>query len=255
MKQWLSIWSLGQKRSLKEFEEIKEAGFEGVEIWAEHLRAVEYLNFAAYHELEIGLHLPFHDLNVATPDPIIEDRMFSIMFEWIERLAEYGGNHATLHGGYAWASEDREETIIRVKERISLLRKKAKQNNVELLLENLIPDSLNYCHYIASNVHEWLDLIHDTNVKACLDIGHLAVMGEDPEETICKLGNDLAAIHLSDNDCLSDLHLLPGDGKNVSKSLLNLLHHFSGPIIYEINPYKYTLKDIVEYITMKEKVL
>jgi len=251
MEKWLSLWSIGQEGTLSDFQAIKNAGFDGVEIWAEQYRSKEYLEYAKQMELKIGIHLPFHDLNLATPDNVVYERTFNVLAEWLETLAEYRGLHATFHGGYAWSSEERDETLVRVKKRLLQLDEKAKQYGIDLLLENLIPDRLNYCHHIASNVDEWLDLIQFANIKACLDIGHLAVMGNDLEETIGKLGSYLGAVHLSDNDSKADLHQLPGEGSNLSKGLNDYLknNHFSGPVVYEINPYKYSLQDIIDHIT------
>lgn len=251
MKHWLSTWSLGQKSTMEDFAAIKEAGFDGVEIWSEQISAYEYMKFAQKNGLEIGLHLPFHDLNLATPDHAINKRVISVLTEWIERLADFGGQHATIHGGYAWSSEERDETLIRVKERLVGLNELAKKHHVELQLENLIPDKLNYCHHIASNVEEWINLLNETNVKACLDIGHLAVMGDSTEETIGKLGDFLSIIHLSDNDRLSDLHLLPGEGKDIARGINDILlkRNYSGPIVYEINPYIYSLGDIINHFS------
>lgn len=39
METWLSIWSIGQESTLDDFKILQKAGFDGVEIWAEHLRA------------------------------------------------------------------------------------------------------------------------------------------------------------------------------------------------------------------------
>lgn len=77
-------------------------------------------------------------------------------------------------------------------------------------------------------------------------------MGNDLETTIKQLGSYLGAVHLSDNDGRSDLHLLPGEGINLSAGLNGYLANqkFSGPIVYEINPYKYSLKEIINYILM-----
>ncbi|WP_419392960.1 sugar phosphate isomerase/epimerase family protein [Cytobacillus praedii] len=256
MEKWLSTWSIGQQGKLNDFENIKEAGFEGVEILTEQLRAIEYLQYAKRSGLKVSIHLPFHDLNLATPDPFIYERVSSVLSKWIELIAEYGGYHATLHGGYAWSSEERYDSLLRVKERLVILGEKANQLGIELAFENLIPDKLNYCHHIASNVEEWISLINETSVKACLDTGHLACMGGNMEETIERLGNSLVAIHLSDNDRNSDLHLLPGEGGDITKGLFHFLEKssFKGPIVYEINPYKYSLEDIFTHlISLKQK--
>ncbi|SFC90939.1 Sugar phosphate isomerase/epimerase [Bacillus sp. OV322] len=256
METWLSLWSIGQLGTIDEFKEIKIGGFDGVEIWAEQLRAKEYLEYAHQSNLKVGVHLPFHDLNLATPDHAVSERTIQVLTEWIETVTKYGAKHATFHGGYAWSSEERDESVVRVNERILRLKKAADENGIELLLENLIPDRLNYCHHIASNMDEWIQLVNSANIKACLDIGHLAVMGTSLEEAINRLGDSLGAVHLSDNDAKSDLHLLPGEGNNLSSGLFEYLRNqnFNGPVVYEINPYKYSLKDIIAHLSkVKEK--
>ena len=61
----------------------------------------------------------------------------------------------------------------------------------------------------------------------------------------------MRAIHLSDNDGQSDLHLLPGDGNNVTAELPEILARigYDGIITYEISPLRYTLGDILAHIT------
>ena len=247
MEKWLSLWSIGQQGELADFKRIKEVGFDGVEIWAEHIRANDYLNYAKECELRIGIHLPFHDLNLAAPDDVVKERMLSINKEWIQKIAGAGGEHAVIHGGLAWSSEERGEALTRVKDRLRDLNEVARANNVDLLLENLIPDKLNYTHVVASNVEEWINLVRETNVKACLDTGHLAVMNESLKETITRLNKLLGSIHYSDNDGQSDLHLIPVEGENVAADLFDSLKEidYQGPVIYELNPYKYSLNEIL----------
>ncbi|MGG1575603.1 sugar phosphate isomerase/epimerase family protein [Fictibacillus sp. NRS-1165] len=251
MEKWLNSWSLGLSADLNDFTMIKKAGFEGIEILAEQKNAVQYLKYASDLDLKVGLHLPFHDLNLATPDAAVYERTLSVLTEWIANLAEYDGKHATFHGGYAWFSEERNESLFRVEERIIKLNEVAKHHGIDLLLENLIPDKLNYCHHIASNLEEWIDLITAANIKACLDLGHLDLMGNDLKAAIDKLAGTLGAVHVSENDGRSDLHLLPGDGNHFTVGLESYLEdrHFGGPIIYEINPYRYSIQDIVNHLS------
>lgn len=248
MEKWLSLWSIGQEGELKDFPKIKQAGFDGVEIWGEHLNAEAYLDYAKTCNLKIGLHLPFHDFNLATPDAAVKDRMLDINTKWIQKLAEYGGEHAVIHGGLVRSSEEHSETIKYVKERLKALNSIAKENHVELLLENLIPDKLNYTHVVASDLEEWEQLLMETGTKACLDTGHLAVMQNPLKETILQLGESLRSVHYSDNDGKADLHLIPGEGDCVGTELFKILEevNYQGPVIYELNPYKYSLDRILD---------
>lgn len=249
MDKWLSLWSAGQKRTLSDFEEIKKAGFTGVEIWAEHLRNDDYFAYAKEVDLEVGLHLPFHDLNLATPFEKVNEFITTITTEWLERLGELGGGHAVIHGGSAMASEEQDKDREVMMNRLSKLNKIAEENNVELLFENQIPDSLNYVHIFPSSVDEWIYILRETNTKACLDTGHLAILGAPLKETIKKLGDRLKSVHYSDNDSISDLHLLPGEGNNKQAGLVGALKeiNYDGPIVFEVNPYKYSLEDILKH--------
>ena len=49
---------------------------------------------------------------------------------------------------------------------------------------------------------------------ACLDLGHTTIVGFEPQDCIRKLGHEyLYALHVHDNDYMSDRHDLPGQGK------------------------------------------
>lgn len=48
----------------------------------------------------------------------------------------------------------------------------------------------------------------------CLDVGHSAVTGFQPEKVITSMNkNILKALHIQDNDCFMDLHTIPFAGK------------------------------------------
>lgn len=59
-----------------------------------------------------------------------------------------------------------------------------------------------FCSYIDEIDSEW--------IVGCLDIGHVAVIGENIERMIHTLGNKrLCALHVHDNNLCDDLHTLP----------------------------------------------
>ena len=61
---------------------------------------------------------------------------------------------------------------------------------------------------------EYLDTLNDEHFVACLDIGHCVLTGEDPAQMIHALGNRrLQALHVQDNDFVSDAHRIPCSGK------------------------------------------
>lgn len=248
MKKWLSLWGIGQTYSLPDFERIKESGFVGVEVWGEHKNAEKAFEYAAKCNLEIGLHLPFHDLNLATPFEEIGESILRIIKSWIEKLYEYDGEHAVIHGGTARASEDQYSSSLKVINRLKELNDYANQYDIELLFENQIPDKLNYTHVFPSGISEWIEILDESKTKACLDVGHLAIHKKNFKNTVKSLGNRLASVHLADNDGISDLHLMPGDGEVLMNIPLDYLNEvdFNGPIVFEINPYQYSLEHILD---------
>ena len=75
-------------------------------------------------------------------------------------------------------------------------------------------------NYIVANVCSWAKDLCDyydalDNPEAftvCLDLGHCGLIGEEPDEAIRILGRDrLGALHVHDNDYVSDAHTMPYD--------------------------------------------
>lgn len=62
---------------------------------------------------------------------------------------------------------------------------------------------------------KYYDTLNDPDAfTICLDIGHVAICGREPQEAIKMIGHErLGALHVHDVDYISDLHTLPGLGK------------------------------------------
>ncbi len=60
---------------------------------------------------------------------------------------------------------------------------------------------------------EYVDMLDSPWIVACLDIGHVALVGVDMTEMIHKLGHRLQALHVHDVDTVTDLHTLPFQAK------------------------------------------
>ena len=61
----------------------------------------------------------------------------------------------------------------------------------------------------------YYDTLDDPDTfTVCLDLGHVALCGREPEDAIKTIGHDrLGALHVHDVDYKDDLHTLPGLGK------------------------------------------
>lgn len=249
---WLSMWCAGERKTDADFAAVRDCeAVAGVEIWTEHPTAEWEVRTAAKHGLEVGIHLPFHDLNPVSDDPVVADRALQRNREWLRLLSDSGGVHAVMHGGYAANAIDRDAKIPRLVEFVSTLHAEAAELGIELMLENLIPDKLGFTHIMASNLEEWNQLIGEIGCGAVLDTSHSAASGIALADVFDTLGRSVRAIHLSDNDGARDLHLLPGDGNDVTADLAGVLTaiDYDGVITYEISPLQYSLAEVLAHIS------
>lgn len=69
------------------------------------------------------------------------------------------------------------------------------------------------CGSICSNPYEharYVDEMGSEMFVACIDTGHSALAGREPQDCINVLGKRLGALHIHDNDYRDDMHTLPG---------------------------------------------
>ena len=86
----------------------------------------------------------------------------------------------------------------------------------------------------------WIDELNHPNIVACLDLGHSALVGVEPEDAIRYLGADrLKSLHVHDVDYISDLHTLPFQGKTnwmeITKALKEI--GYQGDLTYEAGTF------------------
>lgn len=111
------------------------------------------------------------------------------------------------------------------------LAKYAKDSGVKIAIENMWqthPVTGRICDDVCADPEElalYYDTLGDSEAfTVCLDIGHVALCGREPEDAIRILGNKrLGALHVHDVDYLEDCHTLPGTRKiNFEKVCLAL---------------------------------
>ncbi len=87
----------------------------------------------------------------------------------------------------------------------------------------------------AEEFVRYIDGVNSPYIKACLDIGHTVLVGENPVKMIKTLGNRIAALHVHDNDGIHDSHTLPFHGiikwNEVAKALKDI--NYQGEITLE----------------------
>ncbi len=121
-----------------------------------------------------------------------------------------------------------------------------KEWNVNIALENMWQRDVKRKYIThdaistASELAAWVDELNDPHFVACLDVGHSALVGEEPQDAIRYLGKErLRALHVHDVDYVSDLHTLPFLGKlewhNITAALRDI--GYEGELTFEADAF------------------
>lgn len=87
---------------------------------------------------------------------------------------------------------------------------------------------------------EYIDMLDSEWIVACLDIGHVALVGEEIGVMIRGLGpKRLRALHVHDNDGQGDLHTLPFSSENDFVKVTSLLREigYEGDLTFEADNF------------------
>ncbi len=144
--------------------------------------------------------------------------LFDKMFEFISILGVKIVVVHPLHGMRYYGNE--EYLFNRNIEFYKSIGQKAKKYGIKIGIENMwqrhpitkhITDSLFGDH---AELVRFYDTLDDSEAfTVCLDLGHVAICGREPEMAIRQIGKRLGCLHVQDSDYINDLHTLPGVGK------------------------------------------
>ena len=105
----------------------------------------------------------------------------------------------------------------------------------ELGSNNIIESTCSRCDTFC----DYVDEINSPWIVACLDIGHVPLVGESITNIIHALGDRLQALHVHDNEFVTDMHTLPFTSKidfeKVCKALGEI--DYKGDFTYEIGAF------------------
>ena len=120
----------------------------------------------------------------------------------------------------------------------------AKENNIKIAIENMWQCYPNrkIWHSTCSKPEEFIKYIDTLDSKwivGCLDIGHCALVCEEPDLFIEKLGHRLKALHVHDVDGFNDSHTIPYFGvvqwDKVTKALAKI--GYTGDFTFETDTF------------------
>lgn len=95
----------------------------------------------------------------------------------------------------------------------------------------------------CADPEEYIDLIDSVNSKyftGCLDLGHCGLTGRNASDCLRTIGGDrITALHVHDNDNISDVHTAPGYGKmdwdEIAHALADI--NYKGNITFEADEF------------------
>ncbi len=187
-------------------------------------------------------HAPFsYPLDVWEKSP----ELMPILKRSIEISAIWGAETEIVHPYHHPVYFGHEEEIFEKNmEYYGALIPTAEATGVKVCVENMFQvDEIrkHIVHDTCSTLPEFIryvDTLNHRNIVACLDVGHIALIRqhESPADFVHGLGHDrLQALHIHDNDLVSDQHKLPFDGQIDWKSVAEALGQidYQGYFTYE----------------------
>ncbi|MBO5203106.1 MAG: sugar phosphate isomerase/epimerase [Clostridia bacterium] len=209
---------------------------------------IEYFNVELTEIKRNGLeihqaHAPFP---AYVPDkPEVLDYMIEVYKKCIMLCQEVGCKYLVIHG-VSLARKDRgntPESVRALNDKLyTSLIPTLIDTEVTVCLENLFTGAGGICAGVCSNPYEAVEMIDNYNAQAgkecfglCLDTGHLNLVKQDVRYYIPILNKRIKALHIHDNDGLSDTHKAPYTGTIVWKDFCDELRKigYNGDITFE----------------------
>ena len=109
----------------------------------------------------------------------------------------------------------------------------AKKFGIKIAVENL----LNSKFWLPANLSGFVKMLASDVFCACVDVGHAAIVGVEPENFIAGMEKDMiACIHLHDTDGQVDRHWIPFQGNHNWENILRALveYGFDGDMNLEV---------------------
>lgn len=138
---------------------------------------------------------------------------------WIDLYEGIGIKNMVLHcDNLVGTSFSRREKIAKNVEKLKLLAEYIKDKDITVCLENLRPHSPEEQELVDRNADDLLYIIKQVGsdkLGICLDTGHLNLTDKNQREFILKAGNKLKALHIANNEGVTDQHMMPFTRGNV----------------------------------------
>ena len=228
----MALWKYSPKDALRRASELGFAAWE-IMLEGKHLQK-DYTGvkeLADSYGIELFVHAPFSDLNIASLNEGIRKETLSQIFKAIETADFLESEIFTLHSGrpspigMSFREEAWETNLKSIREILGF----GSDFNLTLCLENMP----NFPGAFCCEISELLSVL-DANPELglTLDIAHAHTRG-DEIEYIKELKDRMLHVHLHDNTRDSDSHSAVGEGDIDFKRVMYYLKDFKGYSIIE----------------------
>jgi sugar phosphate isomerase/epimerase len=194
--------------------------------------ADEFKQYLPSYDIEISVHAPFNDLNLASLNPRLREIAISYIKQTIDIAEDLGVTLVSFHPGHLSPSGvyDTEKVLKTNLKSIHEIAKFAGDYDITLAIENMPLRKWT----LGNTVDEILEIIGDTQIGICFDIGHAFIQNE--VEKFLEHIELIYNVHIHDNNGRHDEHLILGNGSiEIPHIIKRLSKHYSRNIIIESN--------------------
>lgn len=184
------------------------------------------------HDVDLLVHLPFGSIDLGTPRDRVREAAVEELRTRIEASSDFGAEKAVVHPSSAasppeWSIETVRPTVV---ESLRELDAAAADAGVELCAENL-PGGI-------YTVHEFDELLAETDVSMTFDTGHARVDGMDEagmSSFLTTHRDRVSHVHVNDARAAADEHVPTGSGTtDFGTALAPLLDGWEGTFSLEV---------------------
>ena len=227
MRVYLSSGLLGAKQ----LEDLVDVGFSGWELIADGAIPLDSTTLSLIQHaisscgLELSVHAPFSDLNIASVNKPIWRETLRQIGETIAFAADYS-NIFIIHPGYIspLATQCVDKAMSKNNEALLVLARSAAEYGVRVTVENMA----NVDGFIGRSPQDVVAML-ECGVGFTFDVGHAHTTHSI--DSFLEVPAD--HIHLHDNRGQVDEHLILGEGSIDWEKLLNTLNRYTGAYVIE----------------------
>jgi len=175
-----------------------------------HIVGKQFREFAEEHGLSFMQGHLWLVCDITAPN---RDEVIDILKDWLELFDAIGIKNAVLHPGGKYMINEgcHPDEILDV--RVASLRRLLeyiKETDIYICLENLNSTAPGF-----DDLSRIIDAVGSPKLGICLDTGHANISGVDQVDFIKKGGPLIKALHIADNEGITDQHMMPFGRGNI----------------------------------------